>query len=93
MVSLGAAVGQENSVGAACGITVALLVLTKVGAAVLVMHSILEGVVCWHGLLLVVGLGLSIATGVTSLINDGTLSNAVIDHFARVNLQYYKMND
>ena len=70
MASLCAAVGQEDSVGAAGGIAVALLVLAKVGATVLVVHTVLEGVVRLRGLgLLVVGLGVSVAaSGMTSLI-------------------------
>ena len=68
MSSLGAAIWQENSVRPARGITVSLLVLAKVGAAVLVVHTIFKGILCWHGLLLVLGLGVSVASGVTSLM-------------------------
>ena len=75
---LGAAVGQENSVGSTCGITIALLILAEVGAAVLVVHTIFKGVVCWHGLLLVLGLRVSVATGVTSLMRGGVVWGAVI---------------
>ena len=69
MASLCAAVGQEDGVGAAGGVAVTLLILAKVGAAVLVVHTILKGVVRLCGLrLLVVGLGVSIAGGrMTSL--------------------------
>ena len=64
MSSLGAAIWQENSVRSARGITVSLLVLAKVGAAVLVMHAILKGIVGRHGFLLVaLGLRLSVASG------------------------------
>ena len=59
--SLGAAIGQENSVRSTRSITIALLVLAKVGAAVLVMHTILKGVVGRHGLFLVLGLRMSVA--------------------------------
>ena len=70
MASLCAAVGQEDGVGAAGGVAVTLLVLAKVGATVLVVHAVLEGVVCLCGLgLLVVGLGVAVAGGgMTSLI-------------------------
>ena len=65
---LGAAVGQDNGVGSARGVTVALLILVEVSAAVLVVHTIFKGILCWHGLLLVLGLGVSVASGVTSLM-------------------------
>ena len=70
MASLCAAVGQEDGVGAAGGVAVTLLVLAKVGATVLVVHAVLEGVVRLRGLgLLVVGLGVAVAGGgMTSLI-------------------------
>ena len=70
MASLCAAVGQLDGVGTARGITVALLILAKVGAAVLVVHAVLEGIVRRRRLrLLVVGLGVSVAaSGMTSLI-------------------------
>ena len=70
MSSLGAAIGQENSVRSARGITISLLVLAEVGAAVLIVHAVLEGIVCRRRLgLLVVGLGVSVAaSGMTSLI-------------------------
>ena len=70
MASLCAAVGQEDGVGAAGGVAVTLLVLAKVGATVLVVHAVLEGVVRLRGLgLLVVGLGVAVAgRGMTGLI-------------------------
>ena len=70
IASLGAAIGQEDRVRSARGITVTLLVLVEVGAAVLVVHSVLKGIVRRRRLgLLVVGLGVAVAaSGMTSLI-------------------------
>ena len=53
-MSLGAPVGEEDGVGPTGRVAVALLVVAKVGAAVLVVHAVLEGVVRRLRLLLVV---------------------------------------
>ena len=63
IASLGAAIGQEDRVRSARGITITLLVLVEVSAAVLVLHTILEGIVGRHGLFLVaLGLRVSVAS-------------------------------
>ena len=76
MASLSAAIGQENSVGSAGGITVALLVLAKVGAAVLIVHTVLKGILCRHGLRLIVAmrLGVAITSRVANLMMKIQLS-------------------
>ena len=60
---LRAAVGEEDGVGSAGGVPVALLVLAELGAAVLVVHAVLEGVVRLRRLGLVVTAGVAVRGG------------------------------
>merc|ERR1712055_245236 len=43
---LGPAIGKSHSVGSTGGITIPLLILTKVGSTVVISYSILEGIDC-----------------------------------------------
>ena len=76
MVSLGAAVRKEDGVGSAGGVTITLLVLAKVGAAVLIVHTVLKGILCRHGLRLIVAmrLGVAITSRVANLMMKIQLS-------------------
>ena len=76
-MSLGASVRKEDGVGSAGGVTITLLVLAKVGAAVLVVHTVLEGILGRHGLRLLVamGLGVAVTSGMANL-----MMNKVIIH-------------
>ena len=76
MASLSAAIGQEDSVGSAGGVTIALLILAEVGAAVLIMHTVLKSILCRHGLRLIVAMRLGVA--ITSRVANLTMNTVII---------------
>ena len=81
MPSLSASVGEEDGVGSAGGVPVALLVLAELGAAVLVVHAVLEGIVRLRRLGLLVTAGMTVGCsrgGVAAVARGGVVRGSMV---------------